>query len=560
MRLRFILFFLLLVAVPLALIAWVGAMLLRQEREQARASWMAAIEERLAIADNLLAEEMSRLGNDFDDLLKGTTLDGPSLHELPRTQPLVRQAFLLDARGHLLLPNRNGVTQGEEGAFVRRTESVWESGVRFGSTSTLARKESDQAPPQQAGIASSAMPQQRQETFYKKADVRPSVKAQAKDSVREPAVKSSGWHVWFYGSGPQMLFWQERDDGRVAGVEVEMAALISLWVNRLSGADAPNAPGLMQLTSSDGKDILHQWGAAGGEEVVAPVAQRDCSTPLGMWRLAYRPARDEAPRSHRLPVVLAAAGAGVALLALAFLFLRESTREMREARRRVSFVNQVSHELKTPLTNIRLYAEMAQQRVAASGDVEATRHLGVVEAETSRLSRLIHNVLTFARQQRDQLTVHHATASLDEVTRRVVDLWRPGLEGKGFRVECSLAAAQPFEFDADAVEQIIGNLLSNVEKYAGGGHWVRIATDCDGVNARLMVEDRGPGIPARMREQVFAPFVRVRGDLTEGASGTGIGLSISKHLAELHGGSLLLEDAAPGGSRFVLILPVKRPS
>jgi signal transduction histidine kinase len=74
------------------------------------------------------------------------------------------------------------------------------------------------------------------------------------------------------------------------------------------------------------------------------------------------------------------------------------------------------------------------------------------------------------------------------------------------------------------------------------------------------VEDRGAGIPLRMREQVFAPFVRVRNDVTEGVSGTGIGLSISRHLAELHGGSLSLEDATPRGSRFVLTLPVPRPA
>ena len=287
------------------------------------------------------------------------------------------------------------------------------------------------------------------------------------------------------------------------------------------------------------------------------VAQRACAAPLGMWRMVYRPLRSEAPRVNRGPLLMGLGGAGIALLAVALLFLRESTRDMREARRRVSFVNQVSHELKTPLTNIRLYAEMAQQRVEATGDVTAARHLSVVEAETSRLSRLIHNVLTFARQQRDQLTVHPRKASMDEVTQRVVGVWRPGLEAKGFVVECDLNAAQSFAFDPDAVEQIIGNLLSNVEKYAESGHFVRVETHGDGREARLVIEDRGPGIPARMRESVFAPFVRVRSDVTEGVSGTGIGLTISRELAQLLGGSLSYADVKGGGARFVLTLPVK---
>ena len=221
-------------------------------------------------------------------------------------------------------------------------------------------------------------------------------------------------------------------------------------------------------------------------------------------------------------------------------------------------MNQVSHELKTPLTNIRLYAEMAHERVTLSGDAEAARHLGVVEAETSRLSRLIHNVLTFARQQRDQLTIRPRAASLDEIVSATVQLWRPGLEAKGFKVECGLAASQPFVFDPDAVEQILGNLLSNAEKYAADGKFMRITTAADGTSAKLAVEDRGPGVPARMREEIFAPFVRVRSDLTEGVSGTGIGLAISRQLAELHGGALALEDAG-GGARFVLTLPGRMP-
>ncbi len=151
MRLRSTILFLLLVAVPLALIAWLGVMLLRQEGEQARASWMGVIEERLAAADGVLGQEMSRLEIEFDDLLKSTTLDETSLHELPRTLPLVRHAFLLDARGHLLFPRPNGGAQGESAAFVRRTESVWESGVRFGSGKARAIKESNQAPSPEQG-------------------------------------------------------------------------------------------------------------------------------------------------------------------------------------------------------------------------------------------------------------------------------------------------------------------------------------------------------------------------------------------------------------------------
>lgn len=567
MRPRFTFLFLLLIAAPLVLMAWIGAMLLRQQQSQALSAWRAVIDGKLRSAELLLAQEMIRLENDFDLLLKDVALDEASLLGLPHDQPLVRQAFLLDARGRMIFPSRQGGAQGETAAFFKRTESIWETGVRFGSEALLAKNESQTLAPsvaQKPAVQKKMMRQDYQagqsvqNTYSKNPDVRPSVKVSGKTGTPEPVIAASGWHVWFYGNGPQMIFWQERADRLVTGIEVEMNALLSLLVNRLSSADAPRAAGLMQLTSADGKTVLHQWGAAGEDKVAAPVAQRNCAVPLGMWQLVYRPGKTEAPRTQRAPVLLGLGGAALALVSVALLFLRESTRDMREAKRRVSFVNQVSHELKTPLTNIRLYAEMAHQRVEELDDASASRHLSVVEAETSRLSRLIHNVLTFGQQQRDQLAIHPRTASLDEVTRRVTGVWRPGLEAKGFAVECLLDAPDPFMFDPDALEQIIGNLLSNVEKYAGGGRYVKIATQADGKNVRLTIEDRGPGIPARMRATVFAPFVRVRNDVTEGVSGTGIGLSISRNLAELHGGSLTLEDVPGGGSRFVLTLPIKQ--
>jgi signal transduction histidine kinase len=108
------------------------------------------------------------------------------------------------------------------------------------------------------------------------------------------------------------------------------------------------------------------------------------------------------------------------------------------------------------------------------------------------------------------------------------------------------------------VEQILGNLLSNVEKYAGAGRWLRLATEASPRTVRLVVEDHGPGVPKAKKDAIFQPFVRLRNDLAEGASGTGIGLAISRELAQLHGGGLTLDDAWTEGARFVITLPNKQ--
>ncbi len=153
------------------------------------------------------------------------------------------------------------------------------------------------------------------------------------------------------------------------------------------------------------------------------------------------------------------------MLALAWTFFRENARELRLAQQRVSFVNQISHELKTPLTNISLYTEMAGSRVEERGDTIAQRHLRVVETETAQLDRLIQNVLNYARQQRDKLTVQPRPIVLDEVISRAVGNWRLLLEGKRFIVETSLHGPAEMKADSDAIEQIIGNLLSNVDQF-----------------------------------------------------------------------------------------------
>lgn len=264
---------------------------------------------------------------------------------------------------------------------------------------------------------------------------------------------------------------------------------------------------------------------------------------------------DEFARTALLPVFLAVGSGSLLVVALGWLYFRESTRAAREAQERVTFVNQVSHELKTPLTNIQLYAEMATQRAEAAEDATAVRYLAVVGAETSRLGRLINNVLNYARQQRNKLTVQPRTGVLDEVVAKAAGHWRPLLEGRGIAIHTALNAKEPLAFDADAIEQILGNLLSNVEKYAAQGKEVRISTLMDAASAQLVVEDRGPGIPPAKREIIFAAFERLRSDLAEGVSGTGIGLTIARELAMLHGGSLEVDTSCREGARFVLTLP-----
>jgi signal transduction histidine kinase len=299
----------------------------------------------------------------------------------------------------------------------------------------------------------------------------------------------------------------------------------------------------VRLRSASGETLFQSGGEAG--EVLASLP---CAEPMSHWHWEFMPAAGFVPPPGvwRYVIGFAVIAALVTVAGLGMFFAYR--RDVREAAQRVSFVNQVSHELKTPLTNIRLYVDLARDASPA----ESGGLLSVVEEETSRLSRMIHNVLTFARQEKKTLELHPVSGDLAENVKRVVELWRPVLEKSGLKVLLEAVKAVKAVFDADALEQILGNLLSNVEKYAAGAGQVVITVSDDG---SVEVRDDGSGIAAKDAERVFEAFYRSRNDLTEGVSGTGLGLSIAKALAEAQNGSLRLV-ASERGACFILQLPL----
>ena len=250
--------------------------------------------------------------------------------------------------------------------------------------------------------------------------------------------------------------------------------------------------------------------------------------------------------------MMGAVGLALALLGLALWFWREHNRSIRLAEQRVSFVNQVSHELKTPLTNIRMYAELLEDALWDLDD-KSKRYLGVLTEESQRLSRMITNILSFASDGRSQLAVRPIDAVPDDVIRTALSELQPSLREAGIQEHFTGRATSVVKVDADALTQILFNLLSNVEKYAAQGGLVHVESQqVDGI-LTITVSDAGPGIPARESDAIFEPFRRLSDAHEDGVSGTGIGLSIARTLARLHGGDLRLGDSEKG-SRFIISL------
>lgn len=304
----------------------------------------------------------------------------------------------------------------------------------------------------------------------------------------------------------------------------------------------------VRITTGDGM-VLSETGPDRHGPASAIIPLRG---PTGEWRIM---AWDGivTTTSHD-PATLAVATAIALLIASAgpILFLQQR-RALKISADRVSFVNRVSHELGTPLTNLSLNLDLATEAMANSPN-QARHRLGLAAEEIERLGRLVANVLTFSRRERDNLDLKPVRCDPAEVINRTLESFRPALERRGVKISLCIEATESAFVDPDALSQITGNLISNVEKYASSGRALEVSCRQTDGNLSIEIRDFGPGIPESHRETIFDDFERVHDSVNEGSSGTGLGLSIALDLATRMGGSLELLSP-PSGACFRLVVP-----
>ncbi len=296
-----------------------------------------------------------------------------------------------------------------------------------------------------------------------------------------------------------------------------------------------------------------EWQAPPHDTPTGPAAMvLPHRTDLGEWQVLAWDKLKTSATHDTATLVLSCGIAGVLLLTGIFLQIQQG-RALRLAEERVSFVNRVSHELGTPLTNILLNLDLAS-RALDERPAESRRRLSLMHEEVQRLGRLVSNVLTFSRGERKTLELTAAACIPDQVVEDVLAQFQPSLDRRKVRVEWQRGATAGTRLDPDALSQIVGNLISNVEKYASAGGWLGIESVMEDNRLRIRVSDRGPGVPARSRERIFEAFERVHRGVSEGSSGTGLGLSIARDLALRMEGTLTLIPTE-SGCRFELDLP-----
>ncbi|SQI38509.1 Sensor histidine kinase YycG [Leminorella richardii] len=364
-----------------------------------------------------------------------------------------------------------------------------------------------------------------------------------KQHISDDSTPTAGWYLMQESGHPLLLYWQKNGEDTV-GIKLSYAKLLADTVANVDINYTPDS-----ITISDSGQLLYQYAPEGKiDRQAQPTYGQALPYPLHNWRVDYYASVED--RSALLYAGMALIVLLIAIvIVVAFLLYREFNRATQLARRQVDFVGQVSHELKTPLTNITLYAEMLKE-MAQEEESASVHYLDVIVSESQRLSRLIQNVLTFTKAPKISRQEIHVGTLLEQVK----DIFTPVFDAKGLTLELHIDGDIKVYSDADRVTQIVSNLLSNAEKYAADGKRVELYAQQDGERVYLGVRDFGKGLPERELRVIFQPFYRVKSSITEGVSGTGIGLTIAKQLAESLSGTLRAENREPGMA-FILTLP-----
>ena len=239
-----------------------------------------------------------------------------------------------------------------------------------------------------------------------------------------------------------------------------------------------------------------------------------------------------------------------------FLTYRNISREMNLARLKSDFVANVSHELRTPLALIRLYAETLELGRLNSKE-KYQEYFRIIREESERLSSLINNILDFSRIEAGRKEYEFKETDLSELVHSTLDTYRFQIEQNGFTFEENIAKdIPPVNVDREAIARSLLNLVNNALKYSKDNKYIGVSLYRVNGTVKIEVKDHGIGIPAAEQDKIFDKFYRCGDPLVHNVKGSGLGLSLVRHIVRAHGGDVKVESAPDKGSKFTIALPL----
>jgi len=248
------------------------------------------------------------------------------------------------------------------------------------------------------------------------------------------------------------------------------------------------------------------------------------------------------------------------LLLAIFILSKAIKREISLTNMKSDFVSNVSHELRTPLSLIRMFAETIELKRTTSED-EIIEYCKIIGYETKRLTLLINRILDFSKIQSNKKEYNFGSVDLNVELKRILAFYKFHLKNKGFTLETNFSDSPLFvNADKDAIDELVVNLLDNSIKYSDNRKEITVNTGEKNSKYYFEVCDKGVGIPKEFQNNIFEKFFRISSTLTQTTSfkGSGLGLTIIKHIMEAHNGNILVESAPNKGSKFMLLFPINK--
>src|SRR5947208_12383249 len=237
------------------------------------------------------------------------------------------------------------------------------------------------------------------------------------------------------------------------------------------------------------------------------------------------------------------------------LTYRNVMKEMALARLKSDFVSNVSHELRTPLSLIRLYAETLEMGRLSSRE-KYQEYYCIIRKESERLTALINNILDFSRIEAGRKEYDFHENVLREHVCNTLESYRYQIEQHGFTYEEKIDEVPPVRVDREAMARSLVNLVNNALKYSQDRKFIGVNLYRDNGSLKLEVVDHGIGIPHQEQSKIFEKFYRVGDPLVHNTKGSGLGLSLVRHIAQANGGDVFVDSAPGQGSKFTITLPM----
>jgi signal transduction histidine kinase len=384
---------------------------------------------------------------------------------------------------------------------------------------------------------------------------------QSWDLVRRLHAKAREFYRSMQESGgqPGLLSWQGKDywvvEQKTKGgrwlVALSMDGLVRAFEQMQRGSVAPQYLGVSAELA--GRSLLSRTPE---QPVLAEAPAKFAGLPVKLAIYLTDPAAFDAKRAERARWTVALiAVALAAVLAGFFAAWTAFRRQQQLSEMKTNFVSSVSHELRAPIASVQLMAEELLEGERPS-DEKLEKYHRFIGQECRRLSGVIENVLDFARREQGRERFEFEPTDVSNLVTQTVEILRPYAAERGVRI-AQVCQGNPRDVTADghALQRVLVNLLDNAIKHSARDREVVVGLEFDGPRVVLWVEDEGPGIPREEQQRIFERFYRIGSELQRQTQGVGLGLSIVKHLVEVHGGTVTVHSAVGEGSQFVVELP-----